>query len=169
MKYAAFAAYFASILLANALVVTIGTLPVGFGLVAPAGVLCVGVTLALRDKVQDDWGRGVTYSAIIVGCAVSALFAGPFALASFVAFLASETADMLVYTPLRAQGRILLAIALSNTVGAIVDSAVFLQIGFGSQAFLAGQVLGKVEATLAVLAIVFLAQQMQKRRLAVLG
>lgn len=163
MKYLSLASYFGSILLANALVVTVGLLPVGFGLVAPAGVLVVGLTLALRDRVQDEWGRGMTYLAIVLGCALSASFAGPFALASFVAFLASETADMLVYSPLRTRGRILLAIALSNTVGAVIDSAVFLQIGFGSQEFLAGQVLGKMEATAAVLMVVFLMQQWQRR------
>lgn len=169
MKYLSIAAYVGSIMAANALVTTIGLIPVGWGLYAPAGVLVVGLTLGLRDAVQDQWGRKVAFAAVVAGCAVSALFAGPFALASFVAFLLSESLDQLVYTPLRQRGHIIAAIAASNTVGLVVDSIAFLWLAFGSLEFLAGQIVGKTEATLVVIAVVFLAQQMQKRRLAVLG
>ena len=37
---------------------------------------------------------------------------------------------------------------LSNTVGLVVDSMLFLAIAFGSQEFLAGQIVGKAWMTL---------------------
>lgn len=166
MKPLSLIAYIGSIILANALVVTVGLIPVGFGLYAPAGVLAVGLTLSLRDAVQDRYGRRVAFGAVIVGCAISALFAGPFALASFVAFLLSETLDMLAYTPLRERGHLIAAIFVSNTIGLVVDSIAFLWLAFGSLEFLAGQIVGKMEVTIVVVAIVWLVQRSQRRYVA---
>lgn len=75
------------------------------------------------------------------------------ALASGAAFLVSELADLAVYTPLRARSWAA-AVALSNTVGAVVDSALFLWLAFGSLDFLAGQVLGKLWMTALAVALV---------------
>jgi uncharacterized PurR-regulated membrane protein YhhQ (DUF165 family) len=129
------------------------TIPVWPGIVAPSGVLWVGVAFTLRDFTQDALGRWWTYVAIVAGAALSGLLSGPLALASGMAFLVSETADLLVYTPLR-ERHWLWAVALSNTVGLVVDSILFLWLAFGSLAFLAGQVIGKAEMT--VLAVVAL-------------
>jgi uncharacterized PurR-regulated membrane protein YhhQ (DUF165 family) len=41
----------------------------------------------------------------------------------------------------------LAAASLSNTVGLVVDSALFLQLAFGSLDFMAGQVVGKLWMT----------------------
>jgi hypothetical protein len=61
-----------------------------------------------------------------------------------------------VYSPLRAKHRAW-AVTLSNTVGAVVDSALFLWLAFGSLAFFWGQVIGKelmVAPALIVLALI---------------
>ena len=68
-------------------------------------------------------------------------------------FLLSELADFGVCTPLRRRNWIA-AVALSNTVGLIADSILFLYLAFGSLDFLAGQIVGKLWMTL--LAVVLL-------------
>jgi uncharacterized PurR-regulated membrane protein YhhQ (DUF165 family) len=63
-------------------------------------------------------------------------------IASAVAFLLSEFADLGVYTPLARRG-LVLAVVASGVAGLIVDSIVFLWLAFGSLDFLSGQVVGK--------------------------
>lgn len=158
----AVAAYVATIFAANWFLAHVGTqqfpggphtVPVGFDLRAPSGVLWIGVALTLRDVVQASLGRRSVVVAILVAAALSYLVAPAFALASAVAFLVSESLDFLVYTPLAERGRFLVAVGASNTVGAVVDSAVFLVLAFGSLALLPGQVLGKLWMTLAALLV----------------
>ncbi len=134
--------YVATIFGANWAISTFGFVPVGFGLLAPAGVYFAGVAFTLRDLTQERLGKGWTVAAIVLGAALSALVSPRFALASGVAFLLSELCDFAVYTPLRERSW-LGAVALSNTVGLLVDSALFLWLAFGSLDFLAGQLLGK--------------------------
>jgi uncharacterized PurR-regulated membrane protein YhhQ (DUF165 family) len=62
--------------------------------------------------------------------------------ASGVAFLLSELADLAVFTPLQRR-RFLLAVLASSVVGLVVDSAVFLYLAFGNLDYLTGQVVGK--------------------------
>lgn len=135
--------YVSTIFGANWLIQHVGFVSIGFGLVAPAGVFAAGFALGLRDMVQVTLGRSAVIVAIVVGAALSWLIAPAFAVASGVAFLFSELADMAVYTPL-AERTWAGAIALSNTVGAVVDSALFLLIAFGSLQFIEGQVIGKL-------------------------
>jgi queuosine precursor transporter len=117
--------------------------PVAPGLVAPSGVMMVGVALVLRDLVQRRLGAGISAIAILVGTAASALLAPPnLVLASGVAFLLSEFADLAVYTPL-ARRQLVAAVIASSCVGLVVDSIVFLWLAFGSLDFLLGQVVGK--------------------------
>jgi queuosine precursor transporter len=117
--------------------------PVAPGLVAPSGVMMVGVALVLRDLVQRRLGALASALAILAGSGLSALLA-PAALvvASATAFLLSEFADLAVYTPL-ARRRLVAAVITSSVVGLVVDSVVFLWLAFGSLDFLAGQVVGK--------------------------
>jgi uncharacterized PurR-regulated membrane protein YhhQ (DUF165 family) len=150
-----FLAYIASIVAANITLMAWGTIPVGFGLLAPAGVLWAGLALTLRDLVQDRLGRGWTVGAILVGAALSMALSPSLGLASGTAFLVSEFADFAVYTPLR-ERRWLLAILLSNSVGLVVDSALFLWLAFGSLDFLAGQVWAKFAVTLLTVAALWL-------------
>jgi uncharacterized PurR-regulated membrane protein YhhQ (DUF165 family) len=117
--------------------------PVAPGLMAPSGVMMVGVALVLRDLVQRRLGAVLSALAILVGTAISALLAPPsLVLASGTAFLLSEFADLAVYTPL-ARRRLVVAVVASSVVGLVVDSIVFLWLAFGSLDFLLGQVVGK--------------------------
>jgi queuosine precursor transporter len=132
------------------------TIPVGFGIQAPSGVLMIGLALALRDAVHDRYNTRVVFLAIVAGAALSVFIApAALALASGTAFLLSETSDLFVYAPLRQQNRPL-AVLASGVVGSIVDSAVFLYLAFGSLEYLIGQVLGKTWMTLAAAAVVSL-------------
>jgi len=117
--------------------------PVAPGLMAPSGVMMVGVALVLRDLVQRRLGAVISALAILCGTALSAMLAPPsLVLASGVAFLLSEFADLAVYTPL-ARRRLVVAVVASSVVGLVVDSIVFLWLAFGSLDFLPGQVVGK--------------------------
>ncbi|MBW8269236.1 VUT family protein [Caldovatus aquaticus] len=121
------------------------------GVMAPSGVLLVGLALVLRDLVQRRLGLRWAAGAILAGTALSALLAPPaLVLASAAAFLLSEFADLAVYTPLQRRG-LIAAVAASSVVGLVVDSVVFLWLAFGSLDFLAGQVVGKAWMVLAAL------------------
>ena len=117
--------------------------PVAPGLMAPSGVLMAGIALVLRDLVQRRLGVVASSLAILAGAALSALLAPPaLVIASAVAFLLSEFADLGVYTPLARRG-LVLAVVASGVAGLVVDSIVFLWLAFGSLDFLSGQVVGK--------------------------
>lgn len=154
--------YIATIFLANLSLQYLGwctpdgpcVLPVGPGLWAPSGVLWAGMAFTLRDLVQEGLGRAWTVVAIVVGAALSALVSPQFAVASGTAFLISELADFAVYTPLRRRNW-LAAVALSNTVGLVADSVLFLMLAFGSLDFLAGQVVGKLWMTVLAVALLW--------------
>jgi queuosine precursor transporter len=146
--------YILVIVLANWAIQAFGLVPVGFGLLAPAGVYFAGLAFTLRDLVQEQLGRRWTVGAILAGAAISAALSPQLAIASGIAFLVSELADFAVYTPLR-QRHWLLAVALSNTVGLVADSVLFLWLAFGSLEFLAGQVVGKGWMTLLAVALLW--------------
>jgi len=117
--------------------------PVAPGIMAPSGVMMVGIALVLRDLVQRRLGAGLSALAILFGAGLSALIAPPsLILASAAAFLLSEFADLAVYTPL-ARRRLVAAVVASSCAGLVVDSIVFLWLAFGSLEFLTGQVIGK--------------------------
>jgi uncharacterized PurR-regulated membrane protein YhhQ (DUF165 family) len=129
-------------------------IPVAPGLMAPSGVLMIGIALMLRDLVQRRLGLATSSAAILIGTVLSALLAPPsLVLASAAAFLISEFADLAVYTPL-ARRRLVAAVIASGAVGLFVDSIVFLWLAFGSLEFLPGQVAGK--ALMVVLSIPFI-------------
>jgi uncharacterized PurR-regulated membrane protein YhhQ (DUF165 family) len=161
LKYLLFVAFLATIPLANWLIGNIGTecipngpclIPVGFGLMAPSGVLMIGAALVLRDAVQQLLGMRWAIAAIICGVVLSALVAPPaLVLASAVAFALAETLDLAVYTPLRNRN-LPLAVLASGAVGAVADSAAFLLIAFGSLNYIEGQIVGKLWMTLAAAA-----------------
>lgn len=148
------AAYIATIPAANLAVEHFGVVPVGFGLLAPAGVYAVGVALVLRDLAREVAGRAAVVAAIAVGAALSYLLATPaLAVASAAAFAVSEAMDFAVYEPLRRRG-LLTAMLASNAVGLVADSLIFLWLAFGSLAFLPGQLVGKAWMTLAAVAVI---------------
>jgi queuosine precursor transporter len=158
MGYLALAGFMLTIPAANWLIGNVGTVcipdgpclvPVAPGLMAPSGVLMIGLALVLRDIVQERLGLWAAFVAIGLGGCMSWLVA-PEALviASIAAFLVSELTDLAVYTPLR-ERRLWLAVLASGVAGAFVDSAMFLWLAFGSLDHLAGNVVGKLWMSLA--------------------
>lgn len=160
------AAFLACILAANYVTTRYGMVPVGFGLMATAGTYFAGLSFILRDSLQDATGKRWTLAVITIGAALSFLVAAPFiALASAVAFGLSEAADLAVYTPLRRRGYVRAAVA-SNIVGALVDSVAFLAIaGFPIRQALAGQMVGKLLITAAVIALVVIVRAVSREPL----
>lgn len=157
------AAFAATIPSANWLIGNVGTecipngpclIPVGFGLHAPSGVLMIGAALVLRDLVQRSGGIGAAIWAIALGSILSWFVAPPaLVMASVVAFVLAELADLAVYTPLR-ERRLALAVLLSGIVGSVVDSAAFLWLAFGSLDYISGQVLGKAWMSIAAFVVI---------------
>lgn len=160
--FAALAGFLACLPIANLLIQYVGSVCVPNGpclisvwpeVMAPSGVLVIGAALVLRDAVHQTLGPRWALGAIAIGGVVSLFVAPPaLALASAVAFLASELADFAVYAPLRKR-RLTLAVLASGIVGATIDSALFLYLAFGSTNFLGGQLLGKLYATLIAAAV----------------
>jgi queuosine precursor transporter len=143
-----------SVLLANVLTTHYGLVPAGFGLLVPAGTYAAGLCLGLRDELHEAGGVRWVLAAITAGAVLSVLLADArIALASGAAFLLAELVDLAVYTPLRRAGR-RRAVVISNAVGAVVDTLVFLALaGFPlTGQSVGGQLLVKaVWATAAVL------------------
>ena len=128
---------------------------------APSGVLMIGLALVLRDLVHERLGWRWALIAIVVGAALSGLVASPaLVIASAVAFLLSEAADMGVYTPLRNR-QLVAAVLASGIAGALVDSAVFLYLAFGSFDHLMGQVVGKVWMSALAVPVIWKMRKMQ--------
>lgn len=157
-------AFLAMIPLANWLIGHVGTvcvpdgpclIPVAPGLMAPSGVLVIGIALLLRNFLQEVANRAWIAGCIVIGAVLSAFIAPTaLAMASGVAFLASEATDWAIYTPLRQRGRPR-ALILASFGGSVVDSALFLWLAFGSLAFMPGQVIGKLWASLIVAAVLY--------------
>jgi queuosine precursor transporter len=151
----AFTCFLGCIPLANWMIGHVGTtclpqgpclLPIAPGLLAPSGVLTVGLALVLRDVVQRCLGVVWGLAAIGAGTLLAALVApSALVIASATAFLLSELADFAIYTPLQRR-RLFLAVIASSLVGLTVDSVVFLLLAFGSLDFLPGQLIGKIWA-----------------------
>jgi uncharacterized PurR-regulated membrane protein YhhQ (DUF165 family) len=156
-------AFVATIPAANWLIGNVGTvcipngpclIPVGFGLMAPSGVLLIGLALVLRDAVHRQLGVAWSFGAIAVGGTVSFFVSPPaLAVASAAAFLLSETLDLMVYAPL-AKRRLALAVLASGVIGAFADSALFLWLAFGRTDFLSGQLLGKLYASVVAFGLI---------------
>ena len=166
-KYIAFAAFAATIPAANWMIGNVGTtciptgpclIPVGFGLMAPSGVLMIGLALVLRDWLHEVAGWKWSVVAVLFGAILSLSFSPPsIAVASAVAFTLAEMADLAVYSKLRAKGAAL-AVFASQVVGAALDSAIFVYLAFGSLEFSAGTTLAKIYAG-AIVALIILVKK----------
>jgi uncharacterized PurR-regulated membrane protein YhhQ (DUF165 family) len=170
MKWIAFALFAATVPAANWMIGHIGTvcipngpclIPVGFGLLAPSGVLLIGLALVLRDWLHELAGVWWSIAAVMLG-AVLSLASPALALASGASFLVAELADLAVYAPLRRSRS--LAVMASGLAGAMVDSALFLLIAFGSLETLAGLVLAKIYASATVSVAILVRRKAHKRR-----
>ncbi len=165
----AFLGFMACIPAANYLVGHVGTvcvphgpclIPVAPSLMAPSGVVTVGLALVLRDMVQRFLGLGWSFAAIALGTLASAAFADRSLLvASGIAFFLSEMADLVVYTPLQKR-RLIVAVVASASAGLVVDSVAFLWLAFGSLDFLAGQIVGKAWAVLVSIPLISATRRM---------
>lgn len=164
LRIVLFSAFVATVYGANWALGRYGIVPIGFGLHAPAGVYFAGLAFGLRDALHEAGGRRWVLAAIVTGAVLSYVIEDavtipgglvPIAVASGVAFLVSELADLAVYTPLR-ERRWVAAVIASNVVGAVADSALFLWLAFGTLDNLAGNVVGKVYMTALALPIVYM-------------
>lgn len=122
---------------------------------APAGVFCIGVVLVFRDWIQQIAGLAWSLGLIAIGGVASygiGVAAGwtslqKIAVASLVAFLVSETVELLIFTPLRNKN-LTAGVLASGLIGNAVDSWLFLTLAFGSTAFFWGNFYGKAEMIL---------------------
>jgi uncharacterized PurR-regulated membrane protein YhhQ (DUF165 family) len=167
MKYAAFAAFVATVYGANWALATFGVISIGFGLSAPAGVLFAGLAFGLRDMLHELGGVRLVIGAIAIGTALAYIIEDgvtipggivPIAVASAAAFAIAELADLFIYTPLRERNWPVAVIA-SNIVGSVVDSALFLWLAFGGLSFISGQIVGKTAMIVVALPLVWLARR----------
>mgnify|MGYP001566536698 CR=1 FL=1 len=166
MKYLPLVAYVACIPAANFAITQWGVIPIGFGLLAPAGVMFAGLAFSLRDWTQEALGRARVLGAIGVGALLSLAVSDPFvAAASATAFLVSELADFAVYQPLRARG-LILAVVASNVVGMAVDSVLFLAVAGFPMALLAGLMIGKLYTIGPVVGVMWMRRSSRQRGLA---
>lgn len=151
----ALVAYVALIVLANWLIGHYGFIPVGFGLLAPAGTYAAGAVFVARDVVQVAYGRWAPLPLIAAGALLSWLVSPSFALASAVAFGLGELTDWAIFTPLFERKRYATSFVLANSVAALVDTLIFLQLAFGSTAHWQGTVVGKLWMAVPLFAIRF--------------
>jgi queuosine precursor transporter len=178
----AFALYCAVIVGANWLV-AVGhpdPIPVGFGLLAPSGVLLAGLAFSFRNLTQQSLGRRFGFAAIAIGTLISATFFSanvkltessvlPLAIASGVSFFLSETVDAFFWTWLREnKGWWTRAMAVGDLAGQAVDSAIFLFLAFGAPSvllFLGGQILGKSYTVYPAMGALYLLKRYKPRLL----
>lgn len=158
---AAMIGYLLSVVAANIASVHWPPLVIG-GLLVPAGTLFAGTSLTARDLVHDTLGARGAAMGIVAGAGLSALLASPqIARASVVAFTASEIMDALIYARLRHRTR-LGAVAASNALGLVLDSALFVPLAFGSVDAVPGQIVGKTIATIVTLALLQVARMIAR-------
>lgn len=91
MRYLPLLGYVATIPAANWAITTFGLVPVGFGLLAPAGVYFAGLAFTLRDLTQETCGRAWTLGAIGAGALLSLAVSDPFVAAASATALGDGT------------------------------------------------------------------------------
>ncbi|MDY0404281.1 VUT family protein [Virgibacillus sp. 179-BFC.A HS] len=126
--------YLLSIVLAN--VITAKFAPLDLGLfIIPYGTLFIGLTLVMRDMVQNKYGRVRTYMWIVVALALSAITSHLLGdalwvvFASTLSFIISETTDTEIYT--RFNIPFVKRVMYSGVIAGFLDSSVFVVIGIG--------------------------------------
>lgn len=164
----ALVSYVSVVVVANIMTDRMGLLPVGFGLLVPAGTYAAGAALLARDFVHRYGGRYWSIGAIVVAAMLSWFMSSPgIAVASVAAFLIAEIIDLIVFVALRPRGFVRAALA-SNVVAAPLDTFVFLTLaGFPlTIETMLGQMIGKIVwATILPLAIYSVFVVVCRRRL----
>lgn len=118
-----------------------------FGLLIPQGTFLIGLTFVLRDHVQIQYNRKITYYVIgiaLILSAISTVILGNginIVIASAISFAISELTDTEIFT--RWKGSIKSRIIISGTIGSLLDSIAFTLIaGFPIQGMI-GQLVVK--------------------------
>lgn len=141
------AIYLAAIVAANLLVARFGPVMAVVG-----AFLFIGLDLTTRDSLHEAWrGRGLWPKMLLLIASGSVISwalnrdAGPVALASFLAFMATGLVDAGIYTLLGPRSRVV-RVNGSNVLSAGVDSLLFPTLAFGSfmPLIVLGQFAGKV-------------------------
>ncbi|ATF13565.1 hypothetical protein A616_16745 [Brevibacillus brevis X23] len=124
--------YIVAIILAN--VVTASFTPLSFGVfIVPWGTLLIGLTFMLRDFVQREYGRKMTYQVIGLALVLSALSSWLLGdtlwivFASAISFIASETTDTEIFT--RMTSSFSARVLTSGLVSGLLDSTIFVIVG----------------------------------------
>lgn len=112
--------------------------PIGFGLIVPAGVFMVAPIFTLRDDIHKKYGAKTILILIFVASIISYIISvlssnqllGKITIASVVAFLVSEYADTIIFHITRKQ-MWMQRVIKSNLVSALLDSLIFIWIAFG--------------------------------------
>ena len=158
------ALYVGTVFAANWAISRFGIVPVGFGLLATGRCLFrrVGIHPA-RSHPRSTWAPGCAPRhpawCRVLRVRVAAIRGG---LRGGIPALGTGRLRRL--TPLR-EKHWLSAVALSNTVGLVLDSVIFLSLAFGSLAFLPGQIVGKAWMTAAAVVVLWLFRNRFLRRL----
>lgn len=132
MKNALIILYLSAIVASNVVTAAIAPFVVG-AFIVPAGTFIIGATFILRDMVQREVGRRITYGFILLALALSAATSALLGdtllitIASAATFALSETIDTEIFTRLRAS--VTKRVLYSGVIGGSVDSAVFVIIG----------------------------------------
>lgn len=129
--------YVFSILLGNLFVIHYGIISfnisqndhVLLSLVAPAGVLWIGLTFSFRDLAQRFWGKNKIWIWMIMTTLITYYFNQNVAIASVVSFIFSESMDWIIFTVIG--GDLKRRIIISNVLSAPIDSILFVSLAFG--------------------------------------
>ena len=127
-------------------------IPIGFGLMVPAGVFAIAPIFTLRDSIHKKYGYKKVTLLVFLASGISFLLSilfgsemlGRVTIASVVAFLVSENVDTFIYH-VRANDKWFGRVMKSNLVSAFLDSVIFIVIAFGWQwNFILGQYVVKM-------------------------
>lgn len=126
------AIYILSIVIANVLAAKFAPLELGVFII-PWGTFFIGITLVMRDMVQNVYGRKRTYILIVVALIISAITSHLLGdelwivFASVLSFAISETTDTEIYT--RFKLPFVKRVLYSGVASGFLDSAVFVIAG----------------------------------------
>jgi uncharacterized PurR-regulated membrane protein YhhQ (DUF165 family) len=130
----AFLIFMGAIVLSNAMLHTFGLWHLPWGWAYPAGTVAAAITWPTRDLLSrvsgPRWGPWVGLAAVGCGALLALTISYTLAVASALAYLASEGTDWALYWALGGQTRegwrYLPSLSVSVTASAVVDSVVFL-------------------------------------------
>lgn len=132
MKIIIFLMYIFCIVISNVLTASFNPLNIYIFLI-PYGTFLIGITFVIRDFIQLNFGKKITYKIICLALIISAITS--FLLddslyivfASAITFLISEVSDTEIFS--RIKSRLSNKILYSGMIGGFLDSVIFVLIG----------------------------------------